>query len=70
MTYTCQNCGVSSEEPGKLCDPANEIDSENLCAVSPEKVCSGKMEEMKFSCDACGSVSATSDNLCIPVEIR
>jgi hypothetical protein len=25
---------------------------------------------MKFSCDACGSVSATSDNLCIPVEIR
>jgi hypothetical protein len=25
---------------------------------------------MQFSCEACGSVSASSENLCIPIEIR
>ncbi len=70
MAYTCQNCGVSSEERSKLCDPASEIESGNLCAVPPDKVCSGKLDEMKFSCDACGSISASSENLCLPIEIR
>ena len=70
MSYICQNCGVSSEERLKLCNPAMEIEGENLCAVPPDKVCGGKKQEMKFSCDACGSTSAISDNLCIPVEIR
>ena len=70
MPYKCQNCGVLSEERFNLCNPATNIESENLCAVPPDKVCDGKMDEMKFSCDACGSISATSDNLCIPVEIR
>ena len=46
-----------------------EPESENLCAVSPDRVCSEKKDEMKFSCDACGSISATSDNLCMPVKI-
>jgi hypothetical protein len=69
MSYTCQNCGVSSEEASKLCDPANEIESGNLCGVPSDKVCSSIRDEMKFSCEACGSVSATSDNLCVPSEI-
>ena len=69
MSYKCQNCGVVSEEFLNLCNPATEPESENLCAVSPDRVCSGKMDEMKFSCDACGSISATSDNLCIPIKI-
>ncbi len=69
MSYKCQNCGSISEERFSLCNPATEIDSENLCAVSSDRVCGGKKNEMKFSCDACGSISATSDNLCIPVEI-
>ncbi|MBB5348444.1 hypothetical protein JWG42_08660 [Desulfoprunum benzoelyticum] len=70
MTYTCQNCGVTAKERSKLCNPANEIELENACAVTAEKVCSEKIDEIKFSCDACGSVSASSDNLCVPIEIR
>ena len=70
MMYTCQNCGVTAKERSKLCNPANEIDLENLCAVTADKVCSDNLEAMKFSCEACGSVSASSDNLCIPIEIR
>ena len=70
MSYKCQNCGVLSEESLKLCNPATEPESENLCAVSPDRVCSGKMDDMKFSCDACGSISATSDNLCMPLKIE
>lgn len=70
MSYTCQNCGVSSEESSKLCAPAREIESGNLCGVPAEKVCNSKMEEMKFSCDSCGSVSATADNLCSPSALK
>ena len=57
MSYKCQNCGISSEERSKLCKPVTEI--ENLCAVPPESVCSGNSDEMKFSCNTCGSISAT-----------
>ena len=69
MSYKCQNCGVVSEEYLDLCNPATELESENLCAVSQDKICSEQKQEMKFTCDACGSVSATNDNLCLPIEI-
>ncbi len=70
MLYKCQNCGVESEQRLNLCNPATDIESENLCGVPADKVCSGKIDEMKFSCEACGSISSTSSNLCNPVEIQ
>jgi hypothetical protein len=70
MNYTCQNCGATAKERRELCNPVNEIDLENLCAVTAEKVCSDKKDELKFSCEACGSVSASSENLCVPIEMR
>lgn len=70
MSYKCQNCGVVAEEFLNLCNPSTEPESENLCAVSPDRVCSDKKGKMKFSCDACGSISATADNLCMPLKIE
>ena len=46
MSYKCQNCGISSDERRDLCNPATEI--ENLCAVPPDSVCGGKIDEMKL----------------------
>jgi hypothetical protein len=56
MSYTCQNCGVTAEESSKLCNPASDMESGNLCGVPADKVCGGNMEQMKYACDACGSV--------------
>lgn len=70
MSYTCQNCGASAEDSSKLCHPASEEQSSNLCGVPADKVCNGKITEMKYSCDACGSVSASPGNLCSPSAIR
>ena len=70
MAYTCQNCGVSAEESSRLCRPSSEELSNKFCGAPATQVCNSKLVEMKYSCDACGSVSANPETLCNPSQIR
>ena len=70
MAYTCQNCGIESEDCESLCNPTNEELTGTFCGISSGQVCGDRLEEMKFSCDSCGRVSPDAEHLCKPVEIR
>ena len=69
MAYTCQNCGASAEDPSDLCKPAIEEPGNKLCGAPASQICNGKLVEMKYTCDASGSVSADADRLCNPSQI-
>ncbi len=69
MAYSCQNCGASAEESSKLCNPTSAELSTKFCGVPAGKVCNGKLAAMKYTCDACSSVSADPENLCSPSKI-
>ena len=65
MTYTCQNCGFTADNSSSLCNPT-EIVEDNLCGISEDLVCEDKLTSMKYSCDACGKLSADAELLCDP----
>ena len=66
MAYTCQNCGSDADDSSKLCKPINKEQESKSCGVSATEVCNDKLAAMKFSCEACGSLSAGAENLCQP----
>ena len=67
MNYTCQNCGVTADDSNSLCNPTDVIE-DNLCGLSEDKVCEGKLPNMQFTCAACGRLSADPELLCDPTE--
>ncbi len=68
--YTCQNCGATADDSSSLCKPTSEELDSKLCGVPATQVCEDKVTTMKYSCDACGSVSAFVECLCSPSVIR
>ena len=69
ITYTCQNCGVTADNPSSLCNPTDVI-ADNLCGISAHMVCEDKLTTMKYSCAACGRLSADAEHLCDPDLIK
>ena len=71
MAFTCQNCGVTAPMSSKLCNPTSEeVDSESkFCGTSADQVCQDQLKTMKYSCDACGSLSVDAEHLCNPSQI-
>jgi hypothetical protein len=78
MKFTCQNCGVTSDNSNNLCNPIDVIE-DNLCGISADHfttpsnttfnqntVCKDKLTTMKFFCAACGRQSANDELLCDP----
>lgn len=70
MVYSCRNCGASAEDSGKLCNPTSEELNHKFCGASPEKICDGKLTDMRFVCTTCGSFSAAPDTLCSPSPVE
>ncbi len=70
MTYTCQNCGSTSEDHSTLCNPTGEAFENTFCQTSTEEVCDEKLPEMKFTCDECGGMSPDAEHLCTPRPIK
>lgn len=64
--YTCRNCGVRDDNAENLCRPSAEQGDEKFCGSNALDVCDKKIVSMKFTCDACLSVSADPDKLCSP----
>ncbi len=70
MAYTCQNCGVTTDNSSDLCNPTSEELDSNFCGIPATHVCDGQLSSMKYTCDSCGSVSADAEHLCNPSEIK
>jgi len=73
MTYTCQNCGASADDPGHLCNPSDVGMDCKFCGeknISASHVCKDKLAAMKYSCETCGRISVDATHLCTPVEIK
>lgn len=66
--FTCKNCGSTANDASRLCNPDFEVTPVKFCGSPSSEVCDGQKKAMKFSCDACGSLSASPDNLCSPRE--
>lgn len=69
MTYTCTNCGATSEESNKLCSPASEELGGKFCATSTDKVCAEHEPDMEYTCGSCGGLSPDAAHLCDPKKI-
>jgi len=68
--YTCQNCGATADTSSSLCKPTSGEFESKFCGAPAEQVCEEKIKTMKYSCDACGSVSADAEHLCNPSLIK
>lgn len=73
MAHLCKSCGAVADDPGHLCDP---VVDEMICVFCGEKsvgvthMCKAKIHAIKYSCDSCGRVAATGEDLCKPIEIK
>lgn len=70
MQYFCQICGVTADDAATLCDPIHNESNRTLCNAPEAEVCKDKEPAVKYTCDACGSVSANQELLCNPSRIR
>jgi len=74
-TYTCETCGVISNNRAHLCNPVpteQGVDC-NYCGAAitePYHVCAGMVKEPEYYCSQCGRVAVESRVLCRPKGIK
>jgi hypothetical protein len=70
MSYTCRNCGATSENAHALCSAARGTPEAPFCGIPEEWICEKNLDIMKYSCRTCGSFSAQPEHLCKPVKLE
>jgi len=63
------NCGATSEDSNRLCNPGTEELDGKLCATSTGQVCGEHVPEMKYTCATCGGLAPNSGHLCYPKKV-
>lgn len=69
MTYTCMNCGGTSKNLNRLCNPATKDLEGKFCATSTDQVCDDLLSAMKYTCATCGGLAPEAGHLCDPKKI-
>ena len=69
MTYKCMNCGATSEDAHRLCNPGTEELEGKLCATSTDQVCGEHLPNMSYTCATCGGLAPDAGHLCDPQPI-
>ena len=70
MSYTCRNCGATSENAYALCSAASDVPEAPFCGIPEEWICESNLNIMKYSCKTCGSFSAQPEHLCKPGRLE
>jgi hypothetical protein len=68
MSYTCQNCGVTTDDQRTLCNPVVDEENDKLCERETFNVCEDNAAAIEYSCP-CGNVSAEPEHLCHPTRM-
>lgn len=69
MTYKCMNCGATSDDWNRLCNPGTEDLEGKLCATSTDQICDERLPDMKYTCGTCGGLAPDAGHLCDPQKI-
>ncbi len=69
MSYTCRNCGATSENANTLCSAATDIPEAPFCGIPEEWICKSNRNMVKYTCKTCGSLSIQSEHLCKPEKL-